>query len=42
MPRVSVLMPVFNCESYIGPAIESVLNQSFQDFELIVVNDGST
>ena len=42
MPRVSVLMPVFNCEPYIGKAIESVLDQTFQDFELIVVNDGSS
>ena len=41
MPRVSVLMPVYNCESYINKAIESVLDQTFQDFELIVVNDGS-
>ena len=42
MPRVSVLMPVYNCEPYIGKAIESVLDQTFQDFELIVVNDGSS
>ena len=42
MPRVSVLMPVYNCESYINKAIESVLDQTFQDFELIVVNDGSS
>lgn len=35
-------MPVFNGEIYIKKAIESVLKQSLTDFELIVVNDGST
>lgn len=42
MPRVSVIMPAYNCEEYIEAAIESVLNQTFQDFELIVVDDCST
>ena len=41
-PLVTVLMPVFNCEAYVGEAIESILNQSFRDFEFIVINDGST
>ena len=35
-------MPVFNGEKYIGEAIESVLNQTWTDFELLIVNDGST
>lgn len=39
---VTVLMPAYNAASYIGAAIQSVLNQSFEDFELLVVNDGST
>jgi glycosyltransferase involved in cell wall biosynthesis len=39
---VSVIMPVYNGERYIGEAIESLLNQSFADWELIVVDDGST
>lgn len=42
MPEISVLMPVFNCELYIKDAIESILNQTFSDFELIVIDDCST
>ena len=41
-PVVSVLMPAFNAEKYIAKAIESVLQQSFSNFELIIINDGST
>ena len=39
-PRMSVVMPVSNVEAYIAEAIESVLGQTFEDFELIVVGDG--
>jgi glycosyltransferase involved in cell wall biosynthesis len=39
--KVSVLMPAYNVEEYIGDAIQSVLNQTFTEFELIVVNNGS-
>lgn len=42
MPRVSVVMPVFNGERYIGEAIDSVLAQHKSELELIVVDDGST
>lgn len=41
-PKITVLMPVFNGEEYVGQAIESILNQSFKDFELIVINDCSS
>jgi glycosyltransferase involved in cell wall biosynthesis len=41
-PVVSILMPVFNGAAYVGRAIESALAQTYPDFELIIVNDGST
>lgn len=39
---ISVILPVYNGEKYIADAVKSVLNQTFTDFELIVLNDGST
>jgi len=42
MPKFSVIITVYNKEAYIQNTIECVLNQSLQDFEIIVVNDGST
>lgn len=41
-PRVTVFIPAFNAERYIAEAIESVLAQTFTDFELLIVDDGST
>lgn len=41
-PSISVLMSVYNGEKYVKESIESVLDQSFRDFEFIIVNDGST
>jgi len=40
-PTVSVVIPVYNASEYIGNSVSSVLSQTFQDYELIVVNDGS-
>jgi glycosyltransferase involved in cell wall biosynthesis len=42
MPLISVLMPAFNAEAHIAEAIQSILQQSFTNFELIVLNDGSS
>ncbi|HLP51911.1 MAG TPA: glycosyltransferase family 2 protein [Chitinophagales bacterium] len=41
-PAISVLMPVYNGASYLATAIDSILNQTFTDFELLLINDGST
>ncbi len=42
MPKVSILSPTYNHEKYVTEAIQSVFNQTFQDFELIVADDAST
>lgn len=42
MRKISVIMPVYNAEKYVGQAIDSLLAQTFSDFELICVDDGST
>lgn len=42
MPKISVLMPFYNCERTLAEAIESILSQTVEDFEFILVNDGCT
>ena len=42
MPRVSVIMSAYNTEQYVGKAIESILVQTFRDFEFLIVDNGST
>lgn len=41
MPKISVIIPVYNCELYIERCLESLLNQTLQDLEIILVDDGS-
>ena len=41
-PLISIAIPAYNCDRYISHSIQSVLNQTFEDWELILLNDGST
>jgi len=41
-PSISVVMPVYNVDKYVSAAIESVLSQTFTDFEIIIIDDGGT
>jgi len=42
MPKISIIVPVFNCEKYLHDCVNSILTQTFSDFEVILINDGST
>ncbi len=42
IPQISIVVPVYNSENFLNKCIESILNQSFKNFELILVDDGST
>lgn len=42
MPLFSIIIPVYNVEKYLNKCVDSVLNQTFTDFEVILVDDGST
>ena len=41
MPKVSVIVPVYNVEKYLAKCLDSIVNQSFKDLEILIVNDGS-
>ncbi|QZY76613.1 glycosyltransferase family 2 protein [Limosilactobacillus fermentum] len=41
-PAVSIIVPIYNVEKYIGRCVKSILNQTFKKYELLLVNDGST
>ncbi len=41
-PKISVIVPVYNVEKYIHQCIDSILVQTFSDFELLLIDDGST
>ena len=42
MPKISVIVPVYNVEKYLSRCIDSILAQTFMDFELILIDDGSS
>ena len=42
MPKISVIVPVYNVEKYLSECLDSIINQTFPDFEIICVNDCST
>ena len=42
MPFISVIVPVYNVEKYITRCVESLTGQSFQDYEILLIDDGST
>lgn len=42
MPRVSVIIPTFNCAPFLNRALQSVVEQTYRDYEIIVIDDGST
>ena len=42
MPKVSIIIPVFNVENYLERCLKSIINQTFKDIEIIIINDGST
>lgn len=42
MSKVTIIIPAYNCEEWIGRCLDSILNQTYQDFDILVINDGSS
>ena len=42
MCKISIIIPIYNSEKYLTHCLDSILKQTYQDFEVILVNDGST
>ena len=42
MPLISIIIPIYNAEKYLNKCLQSIISQTFQDFEVILINDGST
>ena len=42
MPKISVIIPIYNSEKYLEECLDSILNQTLKDIEIIVIDDGST
>ena len=42
MPKFSIIVPVYNTEKYLRKCLDSIKNQTFNDYEVIIINDGST
>ncbi len=41
MPKISIIVPVYNVEKYLSECLDSLINQTFKDIEIICINDGS-
>lgn len=41
MPKVSIIVPVYNMEQYLNRCLESIINQTYENIEIILINDGS-
>ena len=42
MKSLSIIVPVYNCEKFLNQCVESILSQQFEDYELLLIDDGST